>query len=140
MLNDLQFDKINTIRKIIMITVIILLGVWLVFFIKLIQEDSNILESDTNYDKNVENIKNVAIKYFKENEDKNIISLKSMYQNKLIDTIKTSNNKECVDIASFAKLEKQEEKYKLEVILVCDNISKTTTSYYNDNRANLEEI
>lgn len=126
------YSKINFFKKVIIITIIVLLILLFVFFMRMSIKTNNEVV-DTNYDKNVELMEKAAKNYFTEDviESDNLISLKKMYELGLIDKLKTSYKEECVDIASYAKITKLEDKYQLDVLLVCGNNSQTKTTYYN---------
>ena len=131
-MEDEQYNKIILLRRIILFTVIVLLIVWFVFFIRLsLKVDNNVV--DSNYDKNVNMMEDAAKKYFTNDvlKDNKMISLKKMYELNLIEKLKTSDGIDCIDIASFAKVTVLEDKYKLDVVLVCGNNDKTKTTFYD---------
>ena len=131
-MDDLQYNKMSFFRKIIIVTVFVLLILWFIFFIRIGSRlDDNVV--DSNYDKNISLMEDVARKYFTEDvlKEDTFISLKEMYRLELINVLKTSDGKKCVDIASFAKVKVLEYKYQLDVVLVCGDNNKTKTSYYD---------
>lgn len=131
-MDDNQLSKMKLLRKIIIITIIVLLVLWFIFFMRLSLKVNNNID-DTNYDKNMALMEKAAKEYFTKDvikEDK-LISLKEMYKLGLIEELKTSYNKKCIDIASFAKISEIDNKYKLDITLVCGNNNKTKTIYYN---------
>lgn len=132
--SEVSFVRLQKIRTIIMITVVILLIIWTILFFYMTNKEKNKVLVDNNYDKNQKLMQQVARKYFTDDVlDNNItiISLKSMYEKELIDKLETSYKKECVDLASYAKVSKLDDKYKLDIVLVCGDNNETLTSYYD---------
>lgn len=131
-MDDLQYRRMNLFRKIIVFTVIVLLILWFIFFMRLgIRVNDDVI--DTNYDKNVNLMEKAARKYFTKDviEEDNIISLKKMYELKLLGELKTSYGEKCIDIASFAKIKNVDDRYQLDIVLVCGNSNKKKSIYYD---------
>ena len=130
-MDNLQYDKMSFLRKMILITVFVLLILWFIFFMRLgVRFNNSIVDND--YDKNVLLMEKAAKKYFTKDviKDDKFISLKKMYDLKLLDEFKTSYGESCIDIASFVKIEEFHDKYKMDIILVCGDNNKTKTVYY----------
>ena len=130
-MDNLQYDKMSFLRKMILITVFVLLILWFIFFMRLgVRFNNSIVDNDC--DKNVLLMEKAAKKYFTKDviKDDKFISLKKMYDLKLLDELKTSYGESCIDIASFVKIEEFHDKYKMDIILVCGDNNKTKTVYY----------
>ena len=113
-------------------SIIMLLILWFIFFMRLgIRVNDDVI--DTNYDKNVNLMEKAARKYFTKDviEKDNMISLKKMYELKLIGELKTSYGEKCIDIASFAKIKNVDDRYQLDIVLVCGNNNKKKSIYYD---------
>ena len=120
-----QYRKMSLIRTIIIITVVVLLVLWFIFFLKLSFKPEE--KKDTSYNNNLSLMKEAAKNYFTEEvikEDK-MISLKEMYELKLLNTLKTNNDEECVDFASYAQIKENDTGYQLQVTLVCGDNNQT---------------
>lgn len=129
-MDDLQYRRMNIFRKIIFVTVIVLLILLFIFFMRLGIRVNDVV--DTDYDKNVSLMEEAARKYFTKDviESDNMISLKKMYDLNLISELKTSDGESCIDIASFAKIKKVDDKYQLDIVLVCGNNNKKKSVVY----------
>ena len=131
---ELRFVKMQKIRKIVMIVVICLLLVWIIIFLYITFTEDNSPKVDTNYENNQKLMEEAVRNYYHDDMLENntmVISLKKMYDNNLIDKLETSYHEECIDMASYARVRKLEDKYQLDVVLVCGNNHKTLTSYYD---------
>lgn len=133
-MNDIQYSRMRIFRKIVIITVLVLLVIWFIFFMRLGFRLKG-QQKDDNFDDNVKLMELAARVYFDSNlnEKNNIISLKKMYDLNLLDKLKTNLGKECYDMVSFAKVIELEKKYQLDILLVCDNNDKTKTTFYDIN-------
>ena len=123
--NDGQYEKMSLIRKIVLITVFVLLVLCFIFFLRLSFKPNS--KIDKNYNKNLDLMKEAAVNYFTKEtfKENSIISLKKMYELNLIKELKTSYGDKCIDIASFAQIKENEEEYLLEVTLICGDKSET---------------
>lgn len=130
MSEDREYRRMVIIRKTVMVIVIVLLILWLVFFINVSKNSTKTDNVDKKYDDNMNLFKEAAVKYFTTNE-KTIVSLKELYEKELIEKLTTTDEEECVDIASYALLKELEDKYQLDVVLVCGDYNTKITSYYD---------
>lgn len=133
-MNDIQYRRMRLFRKIVIITVLVLLILWFIFFMRLgFRVKDN--QKDDNFDNNIALMELAARVYFDKdiNKKDKIISLKKMYELNLLDKLKTSFGKECYDMVSFAKVIELEKKYQLDISLVCGNDNKTKTTFYDLN-------
>ena len=133
-MNDIQYRRMRVFRKVVIITVLVLLVIWFIFFMRL-GIRMNDKQKDTNFNNNVAIMELAAREYFDSHIDQNkkIISLKKMYELNLLDKLKTSFGKECYDMVSFAKVIELDKKYQLDILLVCGNDDKTKTTFYDLN-------
>ncbi len=133
-MNDIQYRRMQVFRKIVIITVLVLLVIWFIFFMRL-GIRMNDKQKDNSLNNNVAIMEQAARVYFDNHIEQNekIISLKKMYELNLLDKLKTSFGKECYDMVSFAKVIELDKKYQLDVLLVCGNDDKTKTTFYDLN-------
>lgn len=130
---DFEYKRIVLIRRVIIGAVIgvILLLLFLIF--SLSSSSSKKKNASAKIENNLAEMKEVARTYFTNDllkEGKDIISLKSMYDNKMIDKLTDINGEECIDIASYALVRTIDDEYQLEVVLVCgDNTVKMISKY-----------
>lgn len=132
--NDNEYKKIIIIRKVIITIVIVLLILWLIFFINISKNSFEKDNTDEKYDDNIILLQNSARSYFTNEKIANgdiIVSLKKLYEKGLIEKLTTSNGDECIDIDSFALVKQVDDKYQLDVVLVCGYNNTKITSYYD---------
>ena len=99
---ELRFEKMQKIRKIVMIVVICLLLVWIIIFLYITFTEDNSPKVDTNYENNQKLMEEAVRNYYHDDMLENntmVISLKKMYDNNLIDKLETSYHEECIDMA-----------------------------------------
>ena len=132
--NDNEYKKMIIIRKIIITIVIVLLILWLIFFINISKNNYKEEKKDEKYYDNIILLQNSARYYFTNEvilSGDTIISLKKLYEKGFIEKLTTSNGDECIDIDSFALVKQVDDKYQLDVVLVCGYNNTKVTSYYD---------
>lgn len=131
-----NFERIQQIKTRVMIAIAVFLVICVFIFLFITIKDRNKDKElvDNNYEENQKKIQQVIRDNFADDlleDNVFIISLKSMYENGVLDKLETSYKEECIDFASYAKVTKLEDKYQLDIVLVCGEKSETLTSYYD---------
>lgn len=122
-----RFSWTDLFIKVILAIIFVLFAVWLVSLSnKKVTNSLDVLTDDV-FIKNIERMKEVGKEYFtterlpqKIGEIKTL-TLKEMYEKKLILEVKNKNGKACSQTDSYVSIEKMDNEYQMKVYLDCDD-------------------
>ena len=126
--DERRINVVKVLLKLIIIVLVILLSAWIVT--KICSNNTSVNGDklvDQVFQDNLNRMKEVGISYFtlermpKNIGDKEKITLKDMYDKKLILEVKDEENNLCSDINSYIEVEKYSDEYQMKVNLSCSN-------------------
>ena len=120
-----SFNWSGLLIKIILVVVFILFTIWLLSLSNNRLSDSVDVLTDKIFSENLERMKKVGKEYFTNDKlpskigEFKVITLKEMYEKKLITEIKDKNGDACSEENSYISVEKFEDEYQMKVNLEC---------------------
>ena len=137
----------NFILKVIIVILLALLLIWLIPKITSNTKNNKAkskrsIEQNEFFTTNLNDMKKVGTEYFKSNNlpsivgDKKVLTLKEMYEKKLISTLTDSTGKKCDSDKSYVEVTKENEDYLMKVNLYCNKKEDSITTHIEGNNNN----
>lgn len=125
-MNDVsKIIKINYYIIVIIIIVIIdILSLFLLFIFNQNKQNHSVVDLI-----NINLFSDTALNYLELPEKEVMLTLKTMYEEDLILPLVDSKNNECNELASYVKISKKDEKYKVDSVLICGLNTYNYTHY-----------
>lgn len=125
-MNDVsKIIKINYYIIVIIIIVIIdILSLFLLFIFNQNKQNHSVVDLI-----NMNLFSDTALNYLELPEKEVMLTLKTMYEEDLILPLVDSKNNECNELASYVKISKKDEKYKVDSVLICGLNTYNYTHY-----------
>ena len=125
-MNDVsKIIKINYYIIVIIIIVIIdILSLFLLFIFNQNKQNHSVIDLI-----NMNLFSDAALNYLELPEKEVMLTLKTMYEEDLILPLVDSKNNECNELASYVKISKKDEKYKVDSVLICGLNTYNYTHY-----------